>query len=130
MTPFGDPYDPAQQSKYNQVAAEGETGNGAIRYDAEKTRYDLVPPEALEAVARVYTWGAKKYAPRNWEKGMEWGRCYAALQRHVQSFWAGYDLDDESNLLHLAHVAWNAMALLQYQLKGIGIDDRPNRKEE
>lgn len=130
MTPFGDPYDPAQQSKYNQVAAEGETGNRAIRYDAEKTRYDLVPPEALEAMAEVYTWGAKKYAPRNWEKGMEWGRCYAALQRHVQSFWAGCDLDDESDLLHLAHVAWNAMALLQYQLKGIGIDDRPNRKEE
>ena len=38
--------------------------------NAGKLRMDLTPPEWEVALADVMTQGAKKYEPRNWEKGM------------------------------------------------------------
>ena len=34
-----------------------------IKFDQNKTRYDLLAPDALEAIAQVFTYGAVKYAP-------------------------------------------------------------------
>lgn len=95
-----------------------------LRYDAEKPRYDLIPPDALEALAWVYTIGAKKYADRNWEKGMTWGRCFSSLMRHAWAFWRGEDNDGETELPHMAHVAWNAFTLISYTKRRIGTDNR------
>lgn len=92
--------------------------------DMGKPRWDLMPPQALNEVAKVFTYGVEKYAPRNWEAGMDWGRLFAAAQRHLWAFWDGEDYDAESGLPHLAHAAWNVLALLTYQLKGVGTDDR------
>ena len=50
----------------------------AIKHDKGKLRYDLIPPEALEALVQVYTYGATKYAPDNWRNGIEWSRVFAA----------------------------------------------------
>ena len=33
-----------------------------IKFDQNKTRYDLLAPDALEAIAQVFTYGAVKYA--------------------------------------------------------------------
>ena len=95
-----------------------------LRYDAGKPRYDLIPPEALEALAHVYTKGAEKYADRNWEKGMTWGRCFRAMISHAIAWWAGETFDKELGCHHLAMAAWNAFALLTYQLREVGTDDR------
>ncbi len=102
-----------------------KTDNGGVRADAGKTEFHLIPCDALGELGRVYTFGAKKYAPRNWERGMLWSRAYNSLMRHLQAFWSGENRDAESQLYHLAHVAWNAVALLTYQIRGIGEDDRP-----
>jgi len=40
----------------------------ARKHDAEKTRYDLVPADALEIVTQVWTFGASKYGDRNWRR--------------------------------------------------------------
>jgi len=82
--------------------------------DAGKLRYDLVPPAALEELVAVYTYGAKKYEDRNWEKGIEQGRIFAAIMRHLWSFWKGEYNDKESGLPHLAHAAWGCFTLLFY----------------
>lgn len=95
------------------------------RYDLGKPRYDLIPADALEELAKVYTRGAAKYADRNWEKGMSWSRCFGPLVRHTWAYWRGEDLDPETGCHHMAHVAWNAMALVSYALRKIGNDDRP-----
>src|SRR3546814_2609897 len=42
-----------------------------LRYNEGKTRYDLIPADALDLLAQVYSEGAKKYAPRNWEQRSE-----------------------------------------------------------
>lgn len=88
-------------------------------------RFDLLPWDALWAVATVFGFGAKKYAERNWERGYKWSASKGALDRHLALYWAGQDRDEESGLLHLAHVAWQALVLLAFQLRGVGEDDRP-----
>ena len=93
--------------------------------DAGKTRYDLIPPLALQALAEVYGYGVKKYSARGWEQGIPWTKWFAALMRHAWDWMRGEDLDPESGLPHMAHAAWNCMALLEYYLRKRGIDDRP-----
>lgn len=90
-------------------------------------RFDLIPVGALREVARVYGFGAQKYADNNWRKGYAWHLSYAANQRHLTAFWDGEDLDPESQLPHLAHAAWQSLTLLQFYLDGLGTDDRFKR---
>ena len=97
----------------------------ALRYDEGKLRYDLVPEDALAEYVRVLTFGASKYAPRNWELGMDWCKCYAAMRRHQVAWMSGENIDPESGIDHMAHVAWNALALVAYRLRNKGTDDRP-----
>lgn len=99
---------------------------GGLRYDTGKLRWDLLPPDAMEELVRIYTRGAEKYSDRNWEKGMRWGRCVRALKSHLNKWERGTTFDEElTDCRHLAMVAWNALALLTYELRGIGEDDRP-----
>ena len=93
--------------------------------DEGKLPYDLIAPEALEELAKVLSFGAKKYAPRNWELGMDWHRPYSALQRHLWAWWRGEHTDPETGFSHLAHAACNIMFLLAYERRKIGKDDRP-----
>lgn len=95
-----------------------------VKFDDEKPRYDLIPPEALNSLAALYGVGMKKYGARNWEKGMRWGRVFAAMMRHAWAFWRGEDYDQETGIHHMICVAWNAMALFTYSRRGIGEDDR------
>lgn len=87
-------------------------------------RYDLIPTFPLMQVARVYGYGAKKYAERNWERGYDWGLSYAAMQRHANAFWRGESYDSESGAHHLASVIFHAMALMEFEERGLGKDTR------
>ncbi len=95
------------------------------KYDTGKNRYDLVPPEVLEQVVQIWTYGAVKYTDRNWEKGLAWGRLFSAAMRHLWAFWRGEDVDAESKMPHLAHAACNCMMLLHYKTHRREFDDRP-----
>jgi hypothetical protein len=91
---------------------------------ADGLRFDLIPEDALAEVAYVFTAGAKKYDDRNWEFGYSWSRSVRALISHL-SFWqAGEEFDAETNSRHLAQVAWHALVLLAFSIRGIGTDDR------
>ena len=98
----------------------------ALRYDKGKTRYDLIPTDALKALADVYGKGAEKYADRNWEQGLSYSRCYGSLLRHLFAWWAGEKCDPETGCHHLMMAAWNAFALFCYEVRGVGTDDRPS----
>jgi len=97
--------------------------------DAGKLRFDLIPVEPLRKLAEVYTIGARKYADRNWEKGIQWGRIYAAMQRHAWAFWNGERLDPVDGQHHLASVAWCALALMEYERTHPELDDRVKQLE-
>lgn len=80
--------------------------------------YALIPVEPLAEVARVYGYGAKKYAPNNWRLGYSWSLSYSAMQRHLNAFWRGEEYDSESGLHHLAHVTFHAFSLMYFS--GLG----------
>ena len=100
----------------------------AVKLDKDKIRTDLIPVLPLEQIARVLTYGAKKYSDRNWEKGFDFSRCYGAALRHLFSWWDGEDTDAESNLSHLAHAMCCLLFLQEYQLRHTGNDDRPHKQ--
>lgn len=93
--------------------------------DHSKPRMDLIPPEALEQLAAVLSFGAKKYDDRNWEKGMKWSRVYAATLRHLLSWWKGEEKDPESGFSHLSHALCCIAFLVTYEARSRGTDDRP-----
>lgn len=89
-----------------------------IKYDTEKPRMDLVFGDfanALMSVGEVGTYGANKYDDSNWIKvdGLE-ERYLSAMIRHYLAYKQGEMYDKESELPHLSHMAWNALAVLQH----------------
>jgi len=99
-----------------------------VKFDTDKPRMDLIPPEAMVALAQVLTFGAAKYSARNWELGMDWGRPYAAMLRHLMAWWGGEDKDPETGMSHMWHALCCAAFLVSFEERGIGKDDRPNTK--
>jgi len=97
----------------------------AIKFDTRKVRHDLLPPDAMEAVAMVLTYGAVKYADRNWEKGMKHSRVLGAAKRHIMAVELGETIDEESGLPHIAQAIASLLFLLSYQIRGIGFCDLP-----
>lgn len=93
--------------------------------DADKLRFDLIPPEGIEALAHAYTVGVKEgHGERAWEQGGSWMRLFAALMRHAWKWARGEDLDNKSGIHHMASVAFYAMALITYSARGVKGDDR------
>lgn len=97
------------------------------KYDDEKLQYTLIPPHALQEIARNLTVGLRKYKERNnWQKVPNATQRYMdALYRHLEAIRRGEIYDSESgaeNMPHMAAVAVNAMFLLEFMLD-------PNLKE-
>jgi len=104
-------------------ASESPKAEG-VKFDQNKRRVDLVPTEAINALADVLTAGAVKYGEHNWRHGMDWSRVYGAAQRHMLAFWGGDDIDEESGMPHLWHALTNMAFLVSYQALSVGRDDR------
>ncbi len=99
---------------------------GGVKWDGDKGRFDLIPGKMLMELAQLYTVGARKYNDRNWERGMKYGRCFAAMMRHAWKWWLGEEVDPDTNVHHLIAVIWNAAALHNYVGRGMtDFDDRP-----
>lgn len=103
--------------------------------DEDKVRIELVPPEFIFATAAVLTFGANKYADRNWEKGMKWSRPFGAAMRHLWAWWAGRgpttknflfgSMDGETGYSHLWHASCCLAFLVSYEERGMDFyDDR------
>ena len=101
------------------------SNDSGVKFDAGKLPYHLIAPEVLESLAKVLDFGAKKYAPRNWENGMSWSRVFSALMRHMWSWFSGEDKDPETGFSHLEHAACCIMFLVAYEQRKVGTDDRP-----
>ena len=95
-----------------------------VKYDGDKPRYDLIEPKALEDLARVLTFGCKKYSDENWRhvENAE-KRYYSALLRHVEAWRRGDSLDEETGIPHLSHAMACLMFLHWFDSKKITKDD-------
>lgn len=103
--------------QYESKKCQDQTGMKNDKLD-DKTRWELMPLDCLEDIARVYTEGAKKYGDNNWqnlENGYE--RYKGALLRHLYA--STYEeFDSETKIRHEAAIAWNSIALLYYAKHG------------
>lgn len=97
-----------------------------IKYDANKPRLgemflDFNIP--LEKVAKVWEFGVKKYGKGNWKFVVNARNRYTnALLRHLAKE-ADSEWDEETHLLHAAHVAWNALARLYFIVNSVSDKD-------
>ena len=83
-----------------------------------KPRWELLPLTLLGYVVDVYTAGAKKYGPNQWQNLPDgYNRYKAALFRHLVAYESGEIRDPETGCYHLAQVVWNALAMLYFSLK-------------
>lgn len=91
-----------------------------MKFDKGKARASLPFkdfPLALQELAKVSTMGANKYTAHSWKTVSNAEERYEdAFCRHFIQHW-NEDVDTESGFSHLAHVAWNALALLQLELE-------------
>ena len=81
-------------------------------------RHELIPGHALDAVARVYAFGANKYKDNNWRYNYPWSLSLGALLRHVNATKKGEWLDSESGEPHLAHAVFHCLAMLEWAATG------------
>jgi hypothetical protein len=90
---------------------------GFQKFDQDKLRYELIPPDALRMVAEIFTMGARKYGARNWENATpeDHERIMGAAMRHIEDARAGIKVDPESGLPHLAHAVTNLFFLLHLE---------------
>ena len=107
---------------------------GAQREKMAATPYDLFPfAEVVPAYCEVAEFGAKKYAPWNWTKGLGQVQIMCSLLRHLWAYMRGEDCDcgpRGSGLPHTHHILWNACALVHSRHHGIGDDRRAEPPRE
>lgn len=95
-----------------------------LKYDSGKPPVSLLDRYALEQIARVLGFGAKKYAADNWRGGIKHRRLIDAALRHLLAISDGEDTDPESGLPHAAHAGCCIMFLLWMQKNRPDLDDR------
>lgn len=89
-----------------------EDKDQSAKADKGKLELSLVNPELVKAVAEVRMYGTEKYGDsENWRK-VEPKRYVDALYRHLLAYIEGNEVDEESGLSHLAHMACNLSFLL------------------
>ena len=79
----------------------------------------------LREATYVWDYGAKKYAPWNWAKGMAWSVPLACISRHMQAILVCEELDPESGCSHWGHIVCNLLMLEHYEWFYPEGDDRP-----
>jgi hypothetical protein len=104
--------------EYVAVVLRGEhkdDGKPAVQY---------LEPEFLEAVGRAMGYGAKKYAERNYRKGIAQSRLVGSVLRHLFAWMRREDVDPESGLPHLAHAGASLNMLMWMSIHRLDLDDR------
>jgi len=91
-----------------------------------------MPWQALDEIAKVFTWAAAcKYPPRNYQIGFPWSAPFDACIRHGKAWFENRcELDEESGLYTLAHMGCSLLMLFDNYLAGVGQDDRPVPREK
>ena len=92
--------------------------NYDIKQDKEKIRLELIPPEAMWAIAAVRTYGIQKYGDKESWRQVEAERYIGALLRHLAAHMGGEKIDPESGLPHMWHVLCNAAFLVALYWEG------------
>lgn len=92
--------DPVKMNKVEETA---------LRYNEGKIEWGLLNYKALEPMIQVLMFGAKKYAPNNWKKGLSKRQILESMQRHLAALMDEEENDPESGISHIGHIGCNYM---------------------
>ncbi len=95
---------------------EGACDFNPLKEKQTKMRPSLLPWEAIQEIVKVLEFGAKKHGEESWKT---YGSgCYKdSLMRHIISYGQGEQLDEDSGLSVMSHIAVNALFLLWFELQ-------------
>lgn len=121
-------------NEYESETRIVDSGTGGQK-GQKLARFDLIPADALQALARHYGVGALKYEDDNWLKGYDWKLSVGAAGRHLNAFhrgestyverFVGHDgVPYEVETHHLIALAWQAFTLWVFEMRGLGDDSR------
>jgi hypothetical protein len=121
--------DAEQYARYSQMGsiqnAPKDTNPKTI-YGESKPAMSTIPGAARVMIAEAMRLGTAKYGRANWREDPVSSSTYVdALERHLAAWIDGEELDPESGVSHLAHVAANACIIMDAQACGTLLDDRP-----
>lgn len=106
----------------------GDSTNPKDLLGIKKVPLDLVPDTAIIHMAMAFKDGAKKYGPYNWrEKKVSASIYAAAIARHKAQWYNGEDKDKISNVKHLASIMACCAILIDAEVCGNLIDDKPTK---
>lgn len=98
--------------------------NKAVREPTEgKGDMYSIPAIAILRLSKHYELGAKKYAQKNFMKGIPTSRCMDSALRHMFKYLAGMDDED-----HLSAAAFNILATIYMELEKPEMQDIEERK--
>jgi hypothetical protein len=84
---------------------------------------NLIPPEFLIELGRIFTGGSEKYYDHNWRQGMKYSQLLSAAQRHIVKDQMGIQTCPELGTSNLAMAAWNLLVLDVFRRQGLGTND-------
>ena len=100
---------------------------GATRSaDATGVRYDLVPPEGVEAVAKAMHEGAVTHGDNNWKKGLKNSVLVNHALRHIVEYMKEGGAKED----HIGHALANLMMLKWNEVNLPEFNDIDNAIEE
>lgn len=100
-------------SLYPDVPSCECSSEKAIKADVGKTGgWRMLAWDVIPELLGIYQYGIKKgYLKDSW-RNVAPERYEDALMRHMTAHLQGEERDPESGLRHIAHVAWNALAVM------------------
>lgn len=91
-----------------------------------KVSISKFPPIGTIYGAMAMMDGAQKYGPYNWRDKAVIASIYVdAAYRHIMDWWEGQEKADDSKVHHLGHAIACCAILLDAQVTGNLVDDRP-----
>jgi hypothetical protein len=85
--------------------------------DLGKSRWSVVPWDAMRVVLRVLEHGAREYGEHNWRHVVDGRRRYGdAAGRHLVAWWCGEVFDPDTGEHHLAHAIASLLFVLALEM--------------
>lgn len=122
-----------EETTTNMVLAQElfkQNKSKGLRYNDGKLKWSYMHYKSMEPMIRVLMYGAQKYAPFNWQKGLDKMEILESMQRHLAAMMDGEETDPESGLPHIGHVMCNTMFWSYMDLKDKGLLEKNNNKDD
>jgi len=107
---------------------EKKVDGGGLRFNTGKIDLTLCPTSAVAAIAYTLMKNSAdyggKYPNNNWRRGMSFTKVIACLQRHLEDYKNGIEVDPTDGVPTMWKVLTNAAFLTEYSFTCPELDDR------